>query len=304
MVVYLIEFSSGTNRPIIGILSQETGASINKIFPGHQSYIAASYVKAVEASGARVVPVFINRTRQYYRDIVEGVNGLLFPGGSTWFYNSWGYADAGQYLLEEAKAVNRNGSHFPVLGICLGMELLLFLENGRQEYRADCSVKNVSLPLHLTPSAYSFSNASSPLIQILSTQNATYNQHQFCVTEKNLSWTGLSEKWKVLSTNVDEKLGLEFISWLVSEEFPFAGVQFHPEKNAYEWRGDLRINHSPDAIRASRLFTDWLVSQASNNSHYFKSGEEEKAALIYNYAPVYTRERLIYQQIYLFDSPR
>lgn len=44
-------------RPTIGILAQELPHSIT--YPGGQfnSYIAASYVKAVEASGARVVPV-------------------------------------------------------------------------------------------------------------------------------------------------------------------------------------------------------------------------------------------------------
>lgn len=30
------------------------------------SYIAASYVKAIESSGARVVPVFMNRSYDYY----------------------------------------------------------------------------------------------------------------------------------------------------------------------------------------------------------------------------------------------
>lgn len=54
-------------KPIIGILTQETYWSIfkNKLFVNY-SYIAASYVKAVESSGGRVIPVFTNKTTAYY----------------------------------------------------------------------------------------------------------------------------------------------------------------------------------------------------------------------------------------------
>lgn len=50
--------------PIIGILTQE----ISWFGVGHEqrAYLAASYVKSIEASGGRVVPVFTNRTVEYY----------------------------------------------------------------------------------------------------------------------------------------------------------------------------------------------------------------------------------------------
>merc|ERR1719347_1115273 len=53
-------------RPVIGVLSQEIDASIlNDIPPELQktstSYIAASYVKWIEAGGARAVPVVIGK---------------------------------------------------------------------------------------------------------------------------------------------------------------------------------------------------------------------------------------------------
>jgi len=55
-------------RPVIGILTQEVYWSrLNSLKPSNYSYIAASYVKAIEASGGRVVPVFTNRTTEYYK---------------------------------------------------------------------------------------------------------------------------------------------------------------------------------------------------------------------------------------------
>lgn len=46
------------DRPIIGVLSQEQSLYLHGKYPdNYTSYIAASYVKDVEASGARVVPI-------------------------------------------------------------------------------------------------------------------------------------------------------------------------------------------------------------------------------------------------------
>jgi len=54
-------------RPVIGVLTQEVyWSSFKNLKPSNYSYIAASYVKAIEASGGRVVPVFTNRTTEYY----------------------------------------------------------------------------------------------------------------------------------------------------------------------------------------------------------------------------------------------
>lgn len=64
------------NRPIIGVLAQETSHSLETMYPGEfKSYIAASYVKFLEAAGARVVPVWIGKDKEYYEGIVNKTNG-------------------------------------------------------------------------------------------------------------------------------------------------------------------------------------------------------------------------------------
>ncbi len=54
-------------RPIIGIVAQEGNERTEKYFPDHKSFIAASYVKAVEGSGARVIPIAIDQDDDYYK---------------------------------------------------------------------------------------------------------------------------------------------------------------------------------------------------------------------------------------------
>ena len=64
------------DRPIVGIVAEDYYGSI----PGKSTYIAASYVKWMEAAGARVLPIFINQTDEYYDKVLELVNGVIFPG--------------------------------------------------------------------------------------------------------------------------------------------------------------------------------------------------------------------------------
>jgi hypothetical protein len=88
----------GANRfPVIGIVTQDNEYGWP---PTPKTYIAASYVKYVEAAGARVVPIFYTRNDTYLDRMVRGgmcvscdcvtshlhlqfgqVNAVLFPGG-------------------------------------------------------------------------------------------------------------------------------------------------------------------------------------------------------------------------------
>ncbi|XP_073984569.1 gamma-glutamyl hydrolase-like isoform X2 [Rhodnius prolixus] len=291
-------------RPIIGILAQETSPPIKRHFPGYSSYISAAYVKGVESSGARAVPIFIGQNESYYRSLIKSINGLVLPGGNTWFDSANGYADAGDVLFEAAKELNNAGVHFPILGICLGVELLLYLDNNKREYRTNCYSKNVALPLEFLPNykcSKLFGSAPGEVLKILREEAVTLNQHKFCITKKNLTEFGLDSRWRALSQNVDLKNDVQFISTIESIDYPFAGLQFHPEKNAYEWRPDLNNPHFPDAIKAARYFFDWIVNESRLNNNKFNSTEEEDAALIYNYQPTFTKRKLIYDQLYLFN---
>ena len=49
--------------------------------------------------------------------------------------------------------------------------------------------------------------------------------------------------WKALSYNFD-KNRLQYISTIEARNFPFIGVQFHPEKNIFEWTTNTVIPHN------------------------------------------------------------
>lgn len=296
-----------TDTPVIGVLSQET-YSVNALFPEEefQSYIAASYVKFLEMGGARVVPIWIGRDRAYYEKVVNYTNGLFMPGGATWFNQSNGYADAGQHLYDIAKDRNARGDYFPVWGTCLGMELLVQASLNGLEIRDDCDARKVSLPLEFKSdfrTSKLFSKTPDHIINILQSENVTYNYHQFCFTESTFSKHGLDEHFKVLSTNLDQN-GVEFISSYEHVEYPFFGIQFHAEKNPFEFKFSSPIlEHSDAAIEMSQYFSRFIVNLARQSDHAFETRQQMKEALIYNFNPRYTSIlNGSYEQLYMFTK--
>lgn len=75
---------------------------------------------------------------------------ILFPGGGTWFNQTNGYAEAGAHIYDIAIEMNENGVYFPIFGTCLGFELLLYLSNGKEEYRTICSSQRQRSTLNFT----------------------------------------------------------------------------------------------------------------------------------------------------------
>ncbi|KAF5304082.1 hypothetical protein FQA39_LY01867 [Lamprigera yunnana] len=296
-----------TNIPIIGILSQET-FSVDHLLPEkYDSFIAASYVKLIESAGARVIPIRIGQGEEYYKQVVDNTNGILFPGGATYFNQSGGYSEAGQYIYKYALEINRNGDYYPVWGICLGMELLIEVAVGlgNKEVRESCLSKKISLPLVFKDGSRrskTFRNASEEVLHILANENVTYNYHQFCLTERGMKEYGLEQDWLVLSTNRDVN-GLEFISSYESKLYPFYGIQFHPEKNMFEFKPSLKIPHSHNAVFVSQYLANTFVEETRNNNHSFKSWESEHNSFIYNYPTFYTGiQNSSYEQIYAFKN--
>lgn len=241
-------------RPVIGVLTQEfTGKPWDQV-----PYIAASYVKFVEGGGARVVPVHINRNHSYYRGLLDQLNGVIFPGGDADVHAS-GYGRAGKIIYDYAKERNNAGDYFPLWGTCLGFEMLVYLSVNSYILK-QCSSMNQARPLQFSKDAERSrllgSNLPTDVLDYLVNANTTANFHEWCLTPQNFTERGVNKVFNLLSVNKDSD-GLTFISTLEAKDYPFYAVQFHPEKNIYEWTdkpGHNRIPHIPEAIRVGQYF--------------------------------------------------
>jgi gamma-glutamyl hydrolase len=73
------------DRPIVGVFAYPSEFGT---FPQEEySYIAASYIKWVEQSGARVMPVPFDLSESELKSMFSKINGILFPGYRMWMYN-------------------------------------------------------------------------------------------------------------------------------------------------------------------------------------------------------------------------
>jgi len=168
---------------------------------------------------------------------------------------------------------------------------------------------NVSYPLVFTEEAYNsrfYSFAPDGLMKIYSNPDlkVTLNNHHYGVNLTAFD-EKLSKDFRLISINEDEQ-GKEFVSTMEHFKYPIYGVQWHPEKNMFEWDqnddGTMyeNIEHSFEAVLAAQYPANLFLNEARKNDQIFKDPVFEKSKLIYNYNSTVSSYGFI--QSYYFDD--
>lgn len=294
--------------PIIGVFTQPSTSTQGNC-GGSCLYLAASYVKYIEAAGARVVPINYYSTEAQLDAIIGSLNGFFFPGGGS------SYPASAQYVFDKVVESNKNGNFLPLWGTCMGFQWLLIAASRNVNILDPPSgvmdAYNYSIPLDFVDlktvkqSTKLFANAPDKVIDILATQNVTMNNHHYGIfTEHFLSTASLSSFYNMISTNKD-RAGVEFVSTIESFDYPIFGSQWHPEKNPFEWGKtdgvpNEAIDHSPAAVYIAQYTADFFVQQARKSAGTFADASVEDAALIDNYAPSKTTGSFV--ETYFFSK--
>ena len=222
------------NSPIIGLFTQPTDSTEGDC-GGDCMYVAASYVKYLEGSGARVVPINFFATEAELDALLPSLNGVFFPGGDAEF------PKAAQYTFNKVKEFNDAGEYFPLWGTCMGFEWLLMSAtedaNILDPKTGQMDAYNYSIPLDFTQTYKNskiFKQSPSAINTYLSTENVTMNNHHYGIWIDHFRKTPvLADFFHVLSTNKDRN-GDEFVSMIEAFKYPIFGSQWHPEKNNFE----------------------------------------------------------------------
>lgn len=270
------------DRPIIGVITEEftENPSLEK------GFIMAPYVKYIEASGARVVPIQIYKSKEYYRDIMSKINGVLIPGGND-LLKTKGFGRTGKLIFDIAVEMNEKGDYFPLWGTCLGFELLNFAAVEKSWMKlctADDWATNIDFADGYQYSRL-FSKLPDDLKTIMESETVAIHFHHWCITPQNYSISGLDKYFKVLATNKDSS-GETFVSIIEAFDYPFYAVTFHPEKVVFDWSPqNISTPHTAHVIRVSQYFSNFFADEARKNLNHFPSKFEEDSLLIYNYSP-------------------
>ena len=291
-----------TTRPIIGVLAQSTeGMLFSKL---GKTYITASYVKFLESSGARVVPVMNNLTKVEIKKLFKCINGVVFPGGVVHPLTS-AYARTASIIFELAVKTFDKGGYFPIMGICLGHELLSTAVNDLVDLHVETETHDTMAPLNLVQEyreSKLFQNIPKKMVKTYNESLITAHFHYMSLPLKSFQNNHKLKKfYRILTTNIDRN-GTEYVSTMESKRYPFYALQWHPEKCPFEWLPRKSIPHHSIAIKFSQYVSNFFVQEARYSKHKFLSEEEEKAALIYNYSPTYSgkEDHAIFEQVYIF----
>jgi len=142
------ELSVDTNQqPVIGILSQQLPPELlsDPRFEGTDSYIMSTYVKYLEESGARVVPLIMGEPAEVTMEKLSKLNGILLPGGDG------DYIDWGRPIFDKVKKYNDEGQFYPMWGTCLGFEsLAIWASDEGRDVLGLLSAHRISLPIYYT----------------------------------------------------------------------------------------------------------------------------------------------------------
>ena len=294
--------------PLVGILAQppppEWGAPPSDV-PGAcrpppviGSYVAASYVKFVEAGGARAVPIRFDAPQAELARLFRSVNAILLPGGEADVASlaASGYAQAGAFLWAMAADAAAVGDYFPLHGTCLGWEQMAVLaaKNGSALTRSPpFASSDGGAVLEWAPVAASsrlFGGAeNAALRKALAAEPAAYESHTAGVEPGAFAaFPKLVSTLRVLSTSRDAN-GREYVSTAEGAgRMPLTATQWHPEKALFEWNTRLAIPRGGAAAAAASHIAAFLGTEARRSAHMPRSAAERDAMLIANHCAVFT----------------
>lgn len=292
-----------TSSPVIGILSQPYKSSTGD---DDKYIIAASYAKWLESAGARTILIPYDADDDLVDDIFSQVNGVLFTGGSSDIPNA---AKRLWYLVKEANL--KNNEFFPVWGTCLGFEYMIMMESdhGELAMESEFDSHNISYPLYgVRPvGLYSDPKIYSTAIH----RNITMNNHDLGVSPARFAADRkLGGLFQMTSFNFD-RTGRPFVSTMEPVDpdiFPVYGVQYHPEKNTFEYATypDTNIpyeaiDHTQEGIAFSLYLAQFFVSLTRRNLRLGKHQYTKP----YQYPLLSTyqiRSGIKFQQFYVFPA--
>lgn len=217
--------------------------------------------------------------------------------------NIW--TDNTAYILQYANKKNKEGVIYPVWATCLGYETLMYLTSGSDDnttvFTEVFGQGGLTCPqiIQSNDSVLLRSLNEEEYIGATTGKGIFFYHHTWSVTlenfKKNTKW---NDMWNLISTSVTRD-NVQFLSTLEAKEYPYFLTQYHPEKNAFEWR--VPANRSYIAISASQKYINTFVDIARKNPNVFPE-EELGKKLIYNYHPILTPLDYAFQQVYIFDE--
>jgi gamma-glutamyl hydrolase len=266
------------HHPTIGVLSIPMTASFQK---NTHSYLPASYVKWLGMNNGRVIPIPYDTPKGALDMMLGQVNGVLFIGGQVDHdmiseeYSH--FMETFKHIVNHAKKSNNQKNYFPLFAICLGFEILGMMNEDVSDIINDfTTLKGLSnVDAHKYNSKLDIVKPDSTIAKIFTSNEMEEFRKTSCVFQNHSQAFALDgsymKKWKkswnvVATSKSKDKTPIKFVSMLEYKNFPFYGVQFHPEKVLFEWLL-TEIGHASIYRLISKKLSNFFINECAKNKN-------------------------------------
>lgn len=223
------------NLKIIGIITVPLSPGKKYFKVCGDSYISSAHINWLEDIGLNILP--IPYTTKNHENYFKKINGLYFPSGGAFASTQNEYYQCCKKFFQLAINANNNGNYFPIWGGCMGMQQMMIIAEGTDNIdnllENFDSYDNLYLPLIFTDEALEsklLKDADKDYIIYLMSNEISLNNHKLGLSpEKFKKCKLLDNTFNIISYNYDRQ-GKKFISTIEAKNYPFYGVQWHPER--------------------------------------------------------------------------
>jgi gamma-glutamyl hydrolase len=216
------------------------------------SYVYTSYIDWVSMSGEKSIIIPYTISESNLRTLLNRVQGVIFTGGAIQnkkLHSSKQYTQLINtlfFIYKHAIRENNKGNYYPIFGTCLGHEILLMFATNKENLLESLHShhKHGIFPLHLNP--------QSTLGKWFTPNMRAKMKKTPCATHSHKYGNDIGSipGIRIMST-LDT-----FIDSIEFEEYPFYGVQFHPERPS-----------TPFAVSVSLQFSLFFKHECSKNKN-------------------------------------
>jgi gamma-glutamyl hydrolase len=201
-----------------------------------KSYIVTAHLDWLKSVNIEPleIPYYSNNFNKYMKKI----NGLYLPSGGVFAQTQPDYYYAAKKLIQLAKSENDKGNHFPIWGGCMGMQQMLIEADKKDNYinfyRKFNSDENLRVPLldyrNNNRSSRLFSYFNERKMKEIEERNSSLHNHELGISpSKFMKNKNISKFYKIINISYDRD-NKPFVSSIEAYEYPFYGVQWHPER--------------------------------------------------------------------------